>query len=169
MLPSTRTLALLGFLTCAAMIGGGLYFEHVMALTPCPLCIAQRIAFAATGLVCLLAFLHNPGRSGYKTYTGLMMLFALSGVGLAARQLYLQSLPADLVPACAPPLEFLIETASTSELLRIFLNGTGDCAEVQWSLFGISIPGWSLIAFSAFCLLGVLEFRRAPKIKRLFS
>lgn len=169
MLPSSRTLALFGFLTCIALIGGALYFQHGLDLEPCPLCIMQRILYLIIGLLCLIGLLHNPSRGGYKVYTGLMMLVALVGIGVTIRQLYLQSLPPELVPACGPPLAFILETASFGEIMSVFLNGTGDCAEVQWSLFGISIPGWSLIAFSSFFLLGICELRRSPKEKSIFS
>lgn len=169
MLPSSRTLALLGFLTCVSLIGGALYFQHGLGFEPCPLCIMQRIIYLVIGLLCLIAFLHNPGRTGYRTYTSLMILSAMVGIGITLRQLYLQNLPPELVPACAPPLAYLLETASAGELLNIFLSGTGDCAEVQWSMFGITIPGWSLIAYSSFFLLGLVEIRRTPKEKRLFG
>jgi len=34
-------------------------------------------------------------------------------------------------------------------------QGSGECAEVQWSLFGLSIPEWALIGFIFFCLYGL--------------
>tara|TARA_B100000446_G_C10408867_1_gene290254 strand:+ start:335 stop:634 length:300 start_codon:yes stop_codon:yes gene_type:complete len=71
----------------------------------------------------------------------------LIGSSLSIRQLYLQSLPNDLVPTCGPDLEYLLETLPVLEVLLIAIKGDGNCAEVLWSFLGISIPGWLLIAF----------------------
>ncbi len=38
-----------------------------------------------------------------------------------------------------------------SDALRILFIGDGNCAEVVWSLFGVSIPGWVLI----WCIINI--------------
>lgn len=45
----------LGAFLCAALIGFALYVQHGMFMMPCPLCILQRVAFAAMGVFFLLA------------------------------------------------------------------------------------------------------------------
>jgi protein dithiol:quinone oxidoreductase len=50
----------LGFLACAALLAYALYAEHVLGLAPCPLCIFQRVAVLVTGVLFLIAALHNP-------------------------------------------------------------------------------------------------------------
>ncbi|MFP3786408.1 disulfide bond formation protein B, partial [Burkholderia sp. SIMBA_024] len=66
---SFRTQFLLGFVVCVALLGYAIYLQLHDGLEPCPLCIFQRIAFAALGLVFLLGALHGPrgkgGRAGY--------------------------------------------------------------------------------------------------------
>ena len=47
---------------------GRLYLQYGLGLEPCPLCIFQRVAVIATGLVFLVAAIHNPGRSGAAFY-----------------------------------------------------------------------------------------------------
>jgi disulfide bond formation protein DsbB len=37
------------------------------------------------------------------------------------------------------------------------LSGTGECAKVDWSFLGLSIPGWTLIAFIGLAILGLLQ------------
>ena len=56
---SFRTQFLLGFLACAALLGYAFHtqFRDVNPLDPCPLCIFQRIAFFALGVVFLLGAL----------------------------------------------------------------------------------------------------------------
>ena len=43
----------LGFLICAGLLGYAIFLQLKMGLEPCPLCIFQRLAFAALGLYVL--------------------------------------------------------------------------------------------------------------------
>ena len=159
-MPSRRQLNLIGAFGCAALIAIALYMQYAMDLKPCYLCILQRGFVLAIGLVLLIAAIHNPARGGQRVYSGLGMLTALGGSGFSLRQLWLQSLPKDLVPACGPPPEYLFDALPFKEALGLMFRGDGNCAEIQWSLFGISIPGYTLMAFTglfALCLWQVLR------------
>ena len=46
-----RAQFLLGFLICAGLLGYAIFLQLKMGLEPCPLCIFQRLAFAALGLL----------------------------------------------------------------------------------------------------------------------
>ena len=72
-----RTGNFLGLLACAALIGYALYAQYGMGLEPCPLCILQRVAVMAAGVLFLLAALHNPGDRGARVYGALIDLVAL--------------------------------------------------------------------------------------------
>ncbi|MBU6952713.1 disulfide bond formation protein B [Hahella sp. HN01] len=147
---TNRTIYFLCFLAIAGLMGFAFYLQYVEDLEPCPLCMAQRIAFVLAGLVFLAAALHNPKNMGITVYTLLGWVTTLGGAALATRQLWLQSLPADQVPACGPGLEYMLQAFPFSEVLTMMLTGTGECAEVQWTFLGLSIPGWTLIAFIGF-------------------
>ena len=41
------------------------------------------------------------------------------------------------------------------------IMGTGNCAVVDWSLFGISIAGYCLMAFIGIAAFAVLQYRLA--------
>lgn len=152
----SRSLFLLVFLACVVLMAIAFYMEHVMGLAPCPLCMLQRAAVVAVGVVALVAALHNPaGRLGVSIYAGLVFLLSAVGVGLAGRQLWLQSLPADQVPACGPSVDYLLEAFPLMDVVMIALQGTGDCAKVSWTFLGLSIPGWTFIAFVIFAALMV--------------
>lgn len=146
-LPSIRLTFLIIFLGCTGLILTGLYMQYAMELYPCPLCITQRIFIIAVGLTGLLAFFVNPGVMGRKIFAVIGIVFAVIGGCFSTRQLYLQSLPKDQVPACGPDLGYLLENFPLIDALSVLLRGDGNCAEVQWTLFGISIPGWTLVAF----------------------
>ena len=80
---SFRAQCLSGFAICAALIGFAIYSQLQWGLEPCPLCIFQRIAFAALGLVFLVAGLHAPrGATGRGIYGGLGFLAAAVGLRL---------------------------------------------------------------------------------------
>ena len=162
-IPGSRLLFLLAFLGSVFMMGMALFFEHGMGLEPCPLCISQRIAVILLGLVSLAAVIHNPGRKGIKVYGFLTILAGIGGVVLASRQLWLQSLPPDQVPACLPSVDYLMEVLPFTEFLTIMFSGTGDCAEVKWEMFGVSMPGWTLLAFAVYALFGCFEMIRKER------
>src|SRR5690606_33271432 len=113
---SYRLLNLYIFLFCVTLLGIALYMEHVMFLEPCPLCITQRIFFMMAGLTALVAFIHNPAALGRTVYGLLSAAFSLAGGGFAIRQIWLQGLPKDQVPACGPSLSYMIEEFPFSEV-----------------------------------------------------
>ena len=84
---------------------------------------------------------------------------SLAGAGIASRQLYLQSLPADQAPACGPSLDFIFQTFPLTDALSILLRGDGNCAEVVWRFLGLSIPGWTVIIFIALAVSWLLQSR----------
>jgi len=155
-LPSSRIIFLIVFLGCAGLMGVALFMEHYMGLEPCNLCILQRVAVIATAVIALIAAIHGPAQTGIKIYAGLGLLASATGASLSGRQLWLQSLPADQVPACGPSLDYLMDVFPLTEVLRLVLEGDGDCAEVLWSFLGISIPGWTIIGF--FGLIAICGF-----------
>jgi len=133
-----------------------------MGLEPCPLCWLQRFGFMGAGAVSLLAVLHNPKGVGVRVYGLLLAVTAGAGLGVAGRQLWLQSLPADQVPACGPSVDYMLEVLPWMEVLTTALQGTGDCAEVVWRFLGLSIPGWTAVFFTLLVITGlVLLFRPA--------
>jgi disulfide bond formation protein DsbB len=147
-LPSRRLSNFLGFTACVfGMLFAVLVLQGYLELEPCPLCIFQRVAMIGMAAVFLVAALHNPRGWGARVYGTLILLVAGGGAAIAARQVWLQHLPADQVPACGPELEYMLEAFPLFETIRIVLAGTGDCAEVQWTFLTLSIPEWTLILF----------------------
>lgn len=147
------------FLFCAALLGIAMYMEHVMMLEPCPLCITQRLFFIACGLVALIAFGHNPARRGQKIYGFTSAALALGGGAFAMRQIWLQNLPEDEVPACGPSLSYMMEVFPWQEVVATMFTGDGNCAEVSWRdpVIGMSIAQWSLVGFILLALVCVWQ------------
>jgi disulfide bond formation protein DsbB len=147
---------LASLLICVLVLAVALYMEFAMGMDPCMLCMSQRFAYIGIAFISLLAVLHNPIFGGHKAYGAIITLLALGGAALAVRQLYLQGLPADQVPACGPSFDYMLEAFPITEVIVAMLKGSGSCAEVQWTFMGISIPGWSLVTYT---LLGINGLR----------
>jgi disulfide bond formation protein DsbB len=162
MIFSPRLYFLFGFLFSAGLILMALYFQFAGGLEPCPLCISQRIMVLAVGLVLLAAAIHHPGRLGTRTYALLGFTTALFGAAISARHVWLQHLPADEVPACGPGLEYMFRYFPLTDTLKAMLTGTGDCAQVDWTLLGLSMPAWVLICFLGLAGLSLAQFWNEP-------
>ena len=92
------------------------------------------------------------------------MIFMLSGIALAIRQIYLQNLPLELVPTCGPDIEYLLETLPVLEVFMLAIKGDGNCAEVLWSFMGISIPGWTLVGLFVLFLYSLISLLISDKL-----
>ena len=114
----------------------------------------------AVAVICAIAALHNPGQKGQRTYAGLSIGTAALGGYFSGKQLWLQSLPEDQVPACGIPVDYLFDSFSASEAISMLLRGDGNCAEVQWQLLGLSMPAWVMLAFVGFAAAGLVQFLR---------
>lgn len=135
---------LAGFLFCAALIGYALYAQYVLELEPCPLCIFQRIAVIAVGVVFLIAALHNPKAAGSHFYGALQILIALGGIGIAARHIWIQAQPPGTVAACGADLNYMLKILPVVDVITKVLSGSGECATINWQLLGLSMPWWVL-------------------------
>lgn len=159
---STRTCFTIGFAACAALLGFALYLQYFAKLEPCPLCMLQRVAFIFLGLVCLIGAVHSPRRTGERVYAGLATVTAATGVGLAARHVWLQYNPPQFA-SCAGDLYSQLERLPLGRVIANAIRATGDCAKVDWTLLHLSVAEWSLLWFAIFSLgaLALLVRRNA--------
>ncbi len=152
--------AVITCLLCGAMLTIALVMEFVLGLVPCPLCMMQRIWFLLAGAVTYISLLHNPRWGIYP----LLTIFACCVGGyFSIKQLWLQSLPADQVPACGPDLQYMLEAFPLSQLLTAMTSGTGECASVSWSFLGLSIPGFALLGFFVLIVTASLQLRQTTR------
>lgn len=149
---------LLGSLGCVFLLSMGAYFQFVQGLDPCPLCISQRLAIFFTGFVFMIAVAHNPKeQKGINRYAIFGALTALGGASISTRHIWIQHLPPDQVPECKPALEYMLQNFPLIETVKLMLSGTGDCAKVDWTMLGFSMPAWTLVAFLMLASLSVLQ------------
>ncbi len=150
----------------AACFAVALYTQYVGGLSPCPLCMTQRVFYVLTAVIALIAAVHN---RGVRIYGALSALSALAGAAIAARQVWLQHLPPNEVPACGPSLDYMLQTLPFGQVFVHMLKGDGNCAIVDWRLWGLSMAEWSLLCFIALAAVGSAlaiyptAFRGLPK------
>jgi disulfide bond formation protein DsbB len=126
------------------LIGVALLLQHVVGLDPCPLCIFQRIAYFALALFALIAAWLSP-RAASRWFGGLVLLSALTGVGIAGWHVWLQMNPQGM--SCGPGLAAMLDNFPLADVLPKVFRGSGDCSESAWTLLGLTIADWSLLWF----------------------
>lgn len=152
-----------GFLFLASVLGMAfaLYLEHFQGLEPCPLCVFQRIGLIGLGVISLLAFLHNPKKNVVKRGYAFLGLLAVGwSAGVAARHVWLQNLPKDQVPSCGPGLDYWVDTLPLKAVFENVLKGSGECAMVDWTFLGQSLPVWSFLFFVGLALVSMWQLFR---------
>ena len=146
------------FLAIASMAFAIGYLQIIEYLEPCPLCILDRVVVIGLGLFFLIALIHNPAQTGSRIYGAITTLLSLTGIAICARHIWLQNLPPDQVPECGAGFWYMLDSMPFAKFMDTILNGSGECAEIQWQLFGLSIPELTLGLFIVFLLLSVTLF-----------
>jgi protein dithiol:quinone oxidoreductase len=151
-----RLLLLLG-LVCAALLAGALYLQYYENEDPCPLCILQRYGFVLIGL---LAFVGS-GVSNWRLMAvieGLIVLVALAGAGVAGRHLNIQLNPGF---SCGfDTLQPIVDGLPPAHWLPGVFKVAGLCETVYPPIFGLLLPGWSLIGFVVIAVTVVVHLAR---------
>lgn len=155
---------LTGLLTLASIAGMSFayfYLQGVEKLDPCPLCIFQRVGLIVMGVFAFIAFLLNPKQAWAK----LLLLFgALLGIlwsiAVAIRHIWIQHLPADQVPSCGPGLSYWMDALPIAQVIKEVFKGSGECAVIDWTFLGFSIPELALAFFSVLFIMIILAMRK---------
>lgn len=144
----------------ASLMLFALYLQHFLGEHPCPLCITQRIFVMVIGVLALLAAIHNPAQIGRRVWSALIVVAAIGGGIVAGRHVWIQRLPDELVPACGPDLAYIFQNFPLQKAMHLLFNGDGNCHEVGWTWLTLSIPEWTLMAFTGFAVAAVVQWLR---------
>lgn len=143
------------------LVAVGLELQTMLRLSPCPLCIFQRLLYIVIGLFALGGVCCP--RAAKLWAAGLFALSGL-GVGVAAYQSWMQAFP-ELAKECSFTDPGLIERVVDwlgMQYPSLFM-ATGFCTSREWEMFGLSMANWSLLVFAgiAACALVLLRQRQA--------
>ncbi|MBS4099500.1 MAG: disulfide bond formation protein B [Sulfuricella sp.] len=133
----------------------GVVLTQLLSLSPCPLCIIQRMLYLLIGFFGLVGLFVGSARLGRALLLVLMIAAAAGGVFVAGYQTWLQrfvrfaSCGADY-----PWWEELVDWAG--DKMPLLFRATGSCSDKSWTLLGFSIAEWSLVMFCV--LLGYFVY-----------
>ncbi|MBC3205882.1 MULTISPECIES: disulfide bond formation protein B [Pseudomonas] len=170
-LACSRSLFFMAFIAGAFALGASYYLEYTVGLTPCSLCLVQRLFLTLLCICCGVAAVHGPRRAGLGLYWLCALGASLGGTTAAWRQVLIQSDPLLQMVKCTPAAEPLFSALPWVCALQRMFNGGADCAEISWTLFDLSIPEWSLLFFVAVSILAVYQLLRLAwnALQRPFS
>jgi len=143
-------------LIAAATLAGAWFFQLVLDIRPCPLCLEQRFAYyLALPVGALTAFAAGWGAPRPLLYAGLAVL-ATAALGNAGLGSYHAGVEWGFWPGpaeCTGPIGNL---GSASDLLsRLDSVKVIRCDEVQWRFLGLSLAGYNvLISLSMAAIAG---------------
>ncbi len=145
--------------SCIAMLCFGFYLQHVGGLEPCPMCIVQRYAMILIAILSIIA--SATAIKGIQIGTSwLVIITALGGAFVAARQSWLQWYPPEIA-SCGRDIYGMIETFPLQNLVPMILKGSGDCTKIDWTFLGGSIANWSFLCFVGIATLAIWAALRA--------
>ncbi len=137
------------------LLVGAYGLEYQFNLHPCPLCVLQQWLFWGVTLFGLLGFVFRRYYLSYLWSLG-TLLMSLCGILLAGRQIWLQYFAPPQVPTCAASLTHLFNTLPLSDVLNIALRSGGDCAQIEFTLLGLSLAIWAMANYCGFFIIGGL-------------
>lgn len=133
-------------LGCFGLVAVGLELQSMLRLSPCPLCIFQRLLYLAIGVSALGGVVLPVARMLWGALGGGL---ALLGGGVAAYQSWMQAFP-ELATECgyAEPnmIEQLVDWLGMQQ--PWLFMATGFCSSREWELFGLSMANWSCLVFA---------------------
>ena len=111
----------------------------------------RQIWLVAMGVFFLIGALHNPKMTGRRVYALLVLLGACAGIGIAAYHVWVQHQPPNPLAGCTPGWNYWVENFSVSyawsKTIQAAFTGHADCAEINWTFLGLSMPFWTLLSF----------------------
>jgi disulfide bond formation protein DsbB len=156
------TRAFAGFVLAAStvILGAALLSQHWGGLAPCELCLLQRWPWGVAITISLVTVLVG-GRAALPWVALLLGFVFAASVVFAFYHLGVEQKWFAGPSACTANAT----GAMTLEQMKQQILGTAPvmCDRVQWSLFGVSLAGWNLLAsliMTAICLVAFLRGRR---------
>ncbi|WP_082767214.1 disulfide bond formation protein B [Bosea sp. PAMC 26642] len=157
-----RLILLVG-LGCLALIAGAWFFEIVIGLRPCKLCLEQRLPhYAAIGLSVAGLVLARSPLLQWLVLLGLAGLMAWSfwlGVYHSGVEWGWFAGPNDCGGAAAPVAAGVQDFMKQLQTTRVVA-----CSEAAWRFLGLSLAGWNALAslgLLVLALAGLVRARRA--------
>ena len=116
------------FAACGSFIS-----QYVLGMNPCVLCILQRLCVLAIGLLAIVTAFSSQTSKFARSLSALLIAApAVYGAGVAAYQIWLQSLPPGTAPSCGAPWTFRLRDWPLFDWFEPIVRGFGNCAEPDY-------------------------------------
>ena len=159
-LPNSRQLIALIGVVSLALIAGAWFFELVLHLRPCKLCLEQRAPhYAAIGLALVGLVLARSARLQWLVLLGLAGLMAWStGLGIyhSGVEWGWFAGPNDCGGAVAPAASGMQDFMKQLQTVRVV-----SCTEAAWRFLGLSLAGWNALASAGLLVAALLGLKSA--------
>ena len=150
----------LGAAICgASLIIAVFYMGQVLHLPPCPLCILSRYVVAVMLIVFVIALVDNGKYVRQCVYPIVNAIFALIGLVIAGRHLWVQNHPSLTCSLGSDSNNFL-------HFITHAFAGSSDCAIKSWEFMGLSIPEQTIVLFAGLLALLIFQLYRDLKSRR---
>lgn len=141
------------------LVGGGLILANTLNLAACPLCILQRMLYLLLAVEATAAWMLAGSALPRRGAAIVMAITALTGVGVAAYQTWLQRFARNVsCTADQPWWESFVYWAG--EKWPLMFEASGFCSEAGWRFLGLSIAEWSLVSFTAMTIAMLVALRK---------
>lgn len=150
-------------LIAAATIGGAWFFQLVLGIQPCPLCLEQRYAYYLAIPLALIIVLAAKGGAPRPLLMGGLAVLALAALANAVLGGYHAGVEWGFWPGptdCSGPIADLGSAGSLLE--RLDSVKVVRCDEVQWRFLGLSLAGYNVLISLLMAALAVWGLRGTP-------
>ncbi|MFB1072857.1 MULTISPECIES: disulfide bond formation protein DsbB [Vibrio] len=137
-----------------------LYFQHVMMLAPCVMCIYERVAMMGVGVAAIVGLM-APNNPVFR-WLGLIGwgLSSYKGLLLAQQHVDYQFNPSPFA-TCDLFVTFP-NWAPLNQWAPWMFEAYGDCSKIVWQFLDLSMPQWLVVIFAgnliALALIVIAQF-----------
>ena len=124
-----------------------LFFQHVLKLEPCVMCIYERVAMWGISLAAFVGLI-SP-QKGLFRWLGLTLWLGASIKGLL---LALQHVEYQMHPSPFFTCDIFVQFPSWAPInhwIPWMFEAYGDCSDIVWQFLTLSMPQWLVIIFAA--------------------
>jgi len=146
---SLRPKFIYGFFITLLMTLGAFFFQYVVDIKPCPLCLFQRNIALLTSAIFLVALIHNPKNWTRRLYAFMVLVSSLAGMIFAARHTWLHAQVDPHTSDCGGPgLDLLMDRLPTTVFIERVFNGTIDCIDTVTTFLQLPLPAWIFLLYT---------------------
>ncbi|MHA2937918.1 disulfide bond formation protein DsbB [Vibrio sp. RC27] len=131
-----------------------LFFQHVMDLEPCVMCIYERVAMLGIGGAAIIGLI-SPNTPLFR----IAGLLAWLGAAVKGYLLASQHVEYQMNPSPFATCDFFVQFPSWAPLnqwLPQMFEAYGDCSDIVWQWFGLSMPQWLVVIYAANAIIALL-------------